>query len=184
MKKILFILFGLTLALVGCTSMKVTELDKDGYFPSTGRATVVMSKPINLDSRRQLVFVGTSKFVQGQLENLHYFNEVITLDDLESRIIKANLTDKISSINDKIGVNNAAKYYRPFLWLRYNTRQDGSTKYSQFILTDAATMEDYFITETQLDYAWRGVNDQNNWYPMFNALIDYMKQNSRSYGKS
>lgn len=117
------------------------------------------------------------------MKNIGYFDDVATVDELETRIIKAGLTDKVPSLNDKIGLNNAAKFYKPFLWLHVDNRQDGSDRYVQFILTDPATMEDYFVTETKLDYLWKGVNDQVNWYPMCNSLIDYIKQNSRTYGR-
>ena len=61
-----------------------------------------------------------------------------------------------------------------------NTRTSNNNSYSQMILTDPENLEDYFITETYLDYAWNGVNDQHNWYPMFNSLIDYINKNSKA----
>jgi hypothetical protein len=162
--------------------MKVAEVDKaTGYFPASTKATVVAQKSIDLDTRRGMVVVGNSEFILGQLRNINYFGEVITVEELESRIIKAGLTDKIPSLRDKIGVNNAAKHYRPFLWLRFDTRGSGTSEYARFILVDPLTLEEYFVTETHLDRLWKGVNDQNNWYPMFNALIDYIKQNSKTY---
>src|SRR4030067_868418 len=107
----------------------------------------------------------------------------MTFDDLEKRIIAANLATKVPTVADRIGLSNAAKKYKPFMWLRFDTRGGGRDKYSQLVLTDPLTMEDYFITETYLDYFWTGVNDQNNWYPMFNSLVDYIKKNSKTYKK-
>jgi hypothetical protein len=168
----------------GCSSMKVTEVDpKTGYFPTSSKATIVTSKPIELDAHKELIVVGNSEFLLGQLRNIKYFGEVITVEELETRIIKAGLTDKVPSLRDKIGLNNAAKNYKPFLWLRYGSRGSDTSEYAQFILTDPITSEDYFVTETHLDHVWAGVNDQNNWYPMFNTLIDYITQNSKTYRK-
>ena len=127
--------------------------------------------------------VDNSEFVTGQVRNINYFAEVITVEELEKRVIAAGLTDKIPVIRDRIGLANAAKFYKPFLWLRFDARGIRPNQYAQLILTDPATSEDYFVTETKLDYLWTGVNDQYNWYPMFNALIDYIKQNSRSYAR-
>lgn len=167
-----------------CSSMKVTEVDpKTGYFPSSSKATIITSKTIDLDAHKALVVVENSEFLLGQLRNIGYFGDVITVEELETRIIKAGLTDKVQSLRDKIGLNNAAKNYKPFLWLRYDSRGTGNSEYAQFILTDPITLEDYFVTETHLDRVWAGVNDQNNWYPMFNALIDYITQNSKTYRK-
>lgn len=85
-----------------------------------------------------------------------YFDEVITVDELVNRVIAANLTDRVPSITDRIGLNNAAKHYKNFLWLHYETRTSGNQQYRQLVLTDALTMEDYFASETFLDYVWVG----------------------------
>ena len=169
-------------ALSACTSLKVVDVDaKTGYFPAQKKAAVVTNKTLDLDARKGLVVVGNSEFSQGQVRNMKYFDEVITIEELEKRIIQAGLTDKVPTVRERIGLNNAAKHYKPFLWLRYDLRGDRPNEYTQFILTDPLTMEDYFVTETHLDYVWTGVNDQNNWYPMFNALIDYIQANSKTY---
>ena len=174
----------LVFSLSACTVLKVVQVDPmTGYFPSNKKATVLISKPLDLDISNALILVPNDDFTKGLVVNIGYFREVMTFDDLQKRVIAANLTDKIPSINDRIGVNNAAKYYKDFLWLRYNKRGEGINSYIQLILTDPITMEDYFSTETYLDFIWTGVNDQNNFYPMFNAFIDYIKQNSKSYKK-
>ena len=172
------------LFLSGCTVLKVVDVDpKTGYFPTSVKATVIKSEPIDLDAKKALILVPKPDFLQAQIKNIGYFGEVISFETLEDRIIKANLTDKVSSITDRIGINNAAKNYKYFLWFRVDHTGTNPHMHSQFILTDPITMEDYFIADTPLDYMWTGVNDQHNWYPMFNALIDYIKANSKTYGK-
>ena len=184
MKK-LFGAFALLMLLSACTQMKVVKVDdKTGYFPGAGKAPVVQQKAIALDERKSLVVVGNSEFMLGQLKNLQYFDEVITVEELEKRIINANLGDKVPSLRERIGLNNAAKHYKPFLWFRFDKRGTGTDSYGQFILPDPVSMEDLFVTETHLDYVWAGVNDQHNWYPMFNSLIDYVRENSASYGRN
>ncbi len=180
MKKILLMFFAL--ALSACSSLKIVEIDPNtGYFPTKNKATIVTKKSFDLDERKSLILVSNSEFEQKQMENIGYFDEVITFEDLESLIVKNNLGDKIPSVKDRIGINNAAKHYKPFMWFRFDTRGTGNQQYAQFILTDPLTLEDYFVTETHLDKMWVGVNDQYNWYPMFNSLIDYIKENSKTY---
>ena len=170
--------------LASCSSMKVVPLDqKTGRYPTNTKATVVASKPVALDSRKALILVPNSDFVVGEVTNIGYFTEVITTDDLEKTIVQKGLSEKVPSVHDAIGISNAAKYYKPFLWLHLKTHGTGPQTFAQFILTDPATMDDLLVVETHLDYIWSGVNDQNNWYPMFNALIDYIQANSATYRK-
>jgi hypothetical protein len=174
----------LLLSVAACQSMQVVERDPGtGYFPTSRSATVVKNASIDLDQRRELLVIGRSDFLEGQLGNIGFFNEVLTVPELETRIVREGLTDKVPSVRDKIGLSNAARHYQPFLWLRVDRRSEGNRNYAQFILTDGETLEDYFITETYLDTVWAGVTDRNNWYPMFNSLIDFLDDNSATWSK-
>ncbi|WP_299569560.1 hypothetical protein [uncultured Shewanella sp.] len=176
MKKVIIILCLFVLG--GCSSLKVANVEpKSGYFPSKTKATVVVNKPLDLDQRSSLILVGNSDFQKKQIKNINYFKEVITFEDLEAIIVKNCLGTKVPSIKDQIGINNAAKHYKPFLWFRLVTRSSGNDEYAQLILTDSLTLEDYFVTETHLDRIW----DQSNWYPMYNSFIDYIKEHSKTY---
>jgi len=167
-----------------CSSLQVVEVNPDtGYFPSQKSAIVTKSVDTDLDSFKDLVLVPNGDFTNNMVKNIGYFDEVITFEDLETIIIKNELTDQVSSINDRIGINKAAKAYRHFLWVRWDTRKDGAKEYQQLLLTDPVTLEDIFICETLLDYVWTGVNDQTNWYPMMNSLVDYIKKNSNTFRK-
>jgi hypothetical protein len=169
--------------LSACSSQRVVDLNGQGHFPGRSTATVVLNKPFDIDSRRDLIVVPANDFLKGQIANIHYFQEVITPEELQKAIVANGLTEKVPALTDLIGVSNAAKYYKPFIWFRTKTRGIGAGRYSQFVLTDATTLDDVFIVETHLDFFWSGVNDQNNWYPMFNAIIDYIKANSKTYDK-
>lgn len=172
------------LLVAACQSMQVTERDpQTGYFPTRHAATVVKNVNVDLDERRDLIVIGRSDFLEGQIKSIGYFKEVLTVPELETRIVQNGLSDKVPSVRDKIGLSNAARHYKPFLWLRVDRRNEGNRGYAQFILTDAETLEDYFITETYLDTVWAGVTDRNTWYPMFNALIDYIDEHSKEWSK-
>jgi hypothetical protein len=138
--------------LLASSSQRVVELDSSGHFPGRTTATVVLSKPFDLDSRKDLIVVPPNDFLKGEVANIHYFNEIITPEELQKSIVRNGL-----AANRDL--------------------------YTQFVLTDPLTLDDLFVVETHLDFIWTGVNDQNNWYPMFNALIDYIKSNSKTYGK-
>ncbi len=165
-----------------CTQFQVSEVNpQTGYLSASSQASTVKDKPYDLDSMRGLLLATGGDFVEGQTKNIKYFREVINVDDLQTKIVKAGLQDKVPAITDKIGINKAYTHYRPFLWLHYDTRRDGNKQYVQLVLTDPKDLEDLFIAEKHLDYMWAGVNDQTTWYPLFNALIDYIKRNSKAY---
>lgn len=172
----------LMILLAGCTTtMKVTKPDpQTKLFPSPKSANVIKEMDVDLDSKKSLVLVPNGDFTVDMLKNVGYFDEVITFEELEKILIKENLTETVPSIEDRIGLNKAAKFYKPFLWLRWDSRQDGTREYTQLVLTDPITVEDYLVAETYLDHMW-GINDRNNFYPMFNALVEYMKRNSETF---
>ena len=144
-------------------------------------ATVVTNVKTDLDSMKALLLLPDNDFVKSQIGNTHYFDETMTFDDLETYIIQSDLQDKVPSVRNRIGINAAYKEYRPFLWLRYDRRLDGTKKYGQFVLTKPDTLEDILVVEKYLDYVWAGVNDQNTWYPLFNSIVDYIDENSETW---
>lgn len=175
-------------SLAGCTSFQVTHLDTaTGYFPTTSKAKVIESKKVNLDEvKGLLVFEGShnttgSKFILEMAKNIGYFDKVITTEDLESEIIIANLTDKIPSLDSFIGMSNAAKYYKKFLWLYVQAGTGGT---AQLVLANPLTTEKYLVIEQPLGNIWVGRNDQNTWYPLMNGLVEYIKENSKIYATS
>lgn len=173
---------GLTL-LGSCTRGQVIDIDPEtGHLPTVDIARVVKSESILIDDWKSLVLVPGGDFTKEQTTNLKYFDDVMDFDDLEVRIVREGLQDKVPSVNDKIGISNAYRHYRQFLWLRFDTRDVGNKRLIQLILTNPENLEDYFIAETVYDTLWAGVNDQNTWYPLFNALIDYIRENSNTYG--
>ena len=184
MKKILLI--GLLLLFTACSNMKVSQLDPTtNRFKTEDKAIIVKSIKLDLDKYKSLLLLPNDDFMKGQIQNIKYFDKSITIEELESEIIKNNLIDKVPSITDKIGVSRAAREYKPFLWLRFDVRDAGeyNKRYAQFILTNPKTSEDLLIVEKHLDYIWAGVNDQNTWYPLFNAIVDYIDENSKTWAK-
>lgn len=169
------------LMLSGCSVLKVAKIEPTtGYFPGGKIANIIKNESINLDSMKSLILVTGGEFVKGQVENIGYFGQVIDRQDLEREIVKKGLQDLVPSIDGPIGINKAYTHYKPFLWLRYDTRGSGNQQYAQFILTDPATLNDIFVAEEHLDYVWKGVNDQMVWYPLSNAFVKYIREHSKS----
>lgn len=180
--KSVIIFTSLILSLLSCkTFWKVIDINQETKnFPTLEKATIVFSQPMNLSYEKSLIVVpevgNDDTYFKEMISKFNFFHDVIGLDGLENRIIKSNLTNKVPVINDRIGFNNAAKYYKPFLWLHAKMRVDGNKSYEQFILTDALTMNDYFVEEVLYDPYGRGVNDQTVWYPLLNGLSDYLRE--------
>lgn len=165
-----------------CTQFKVVEIGhQTGYLPIQRKADVIKHEKYDLDSMKSLIVVSAGEFFQEQVINMHYFENVISLDELRAIIIQEGLQEEIPCIADKIGINKAYTHYKRFLWLRFDSRRDGMRQYAQLILTDPGTLNDIFITEIYLDIAFRGVSDYTEWCPLCNALLDYIRENSKSY---
>lgn len=174
----------LAITLTGCgTYQAVAPIDPaTGLLPTEIEATTLKSEKFDLDQRKELlVFVGDNEFVVEQVNTIGYFDEVLGREELEAAIIKADLVDKIPTVEGLIGLNNAAKNYKPFVYLDFDSREEGTNGYLQLVLTDAASMDELFRAERYLDTIWEGVNDRNTFYPLFNALIKYIEDNSETY---
>ena len=171
------------LGLIGVrTHMKVITLNpKTGRFPTRQKATVVTSVATDLDQCNSLLLMPDNEFVRGQVGNIRYFEDIMTLDQLESALIKNGSTDQVPSIQDDAGVHQACMAYKPFLWLQFKTREVGDRVFAQFVLSRPNDAEALFLVERELEGQVAGVNDQNTWYPLFNALVAYIDANSRTW---
>jgi hypothetical protein len=181
MMRVLVVLSGL-LFLNACSLLQPSELDsRTGLFPTFKRADVLISKKFDIDKRKSLILVPDHEYEKTQVQNIGYFDRVVTYKELERLIVDNNLSAKVPTVRGGVGVSNAAKHYKPFLWFKYKMKQKGNKYYDQFILTDPLTMDDIFVTETYSDFEGRGSTDQDNYYPMFNALVAYIKENSKTF---
>ncbi len=181
MKKIIFpILVLTTLSIHSCTVMKVSDKQQDGYFESSKKAVILVNKPFDLDNNKGLLVVPNNTFMKGMAEKIGYFDRVITFDDLEKEIIKDNKQDEVGTLTGKIGINNAYRKYKKFLYLKFDDNKEKS-KRIQLKLVNPEDFDEIFVGDTLYDEFWVGVNDQNTFNPLFNALITYIKSNSKTY---
>ena len=162
--------------------MKVSEKTEKGLFKASKKADILVNKPFNLDENKSLLVVPNSPFMKGMVEEIGYFDKVITFDDLEKDIIKDNKQDEVGTLNGKIGINNAYRKYKKFLYLKFDDNKEKS-KRIQLKLVNPEDFDEIFVADTLYDDFWVGVNDQNTFNPLFNALITYIKGNSKTYVK-
>jgi hypothetical protein len=179
MKKSLLLFFSLSITcvlVISCTTFKVGQRDpKTGYFKTNSSAPILESKDnINLDSLKSLVLVPNNQFLIGMTKNLNFFNEVISFEEMEQKIIAQNLQGEIPTINSLIGLSNAAKKYKPFLYLTMLSVPRDGQNFAQLKLFNPKSGEYLFVSEMRLAYP----SDQGVFYPLFNALIDYLQTHS------
>lgn len=171
------------LALAGCgTQGKVAKIDEKTGLLTTdvgtiGQATVVTAKQVSLKQFKPMVFVSATQASIDQMKTIGYFDEVLDFDGLQKLVIANNLQEKVPSLNDKIGLNKLYRAHKPFLWVHFKRTNKEYKQYLQLVATNPETLEDLFVSEVHLDFAWSGVNDQNSRYPLFNALITWIQQN-------
>lgn len=177
-----FLLLAATFTLYSCgTFEKATTLNPTtGHFPARQRAVNVIKKdPVHADTLKTLLIVPNSKsdYWLQMGKNLNYFNEVMTWSDFEKDIIAKGLTEKIPSVSDRIGLNRAYKYYKPFVILNLTkVQKPGSGWYAGLTLYDPSKAEFIFKNEIYLNLMWDGWTDQGTMFPLFNSLLDFLKE--------
>jgi len=179
MKRILVLLIIAGLTACG-TVGEVTTRQEDGKFKASKEAEVVISKPFDLDSHKSLLVVPNGKYMLGMSENIGYFDKVMKFEDFEMAIIKDNKQEEVGPLSGKIGLSNAYRKYKPYLYIRFARNKD-KANYLQLKLINPNTAEELFVAETYMDYIWVGVNDRNTFNPLFNAFVNYIKENSKTF---
>lgn len=178
-----FIILTLMLTLFSCGTVgKVTERQGDGKFQATKQAKTLKSVPFDLDSHKTLLVVPNAEFMQGMAENLNYFEKVLKFEDFELEIINAQKQEEVGALSGKIGLSNAYRKFKPFLYIKLD-KNDKDSRYIQLKLINPNNAEELFVNEIFMDFVWAGVNDKNVFNPLFNGLIDYIESNSKTYKK-
>lgn len=106
-------------------------------------------------------------------KNLNFFDEVMTTDQFEDAIIKADFADKITSLRDKKGLHKAATQFRPFVLLERVYRQRGAKE--GFRLYDPKNEKIIFENEMNFGVFSMPHNDQRRYFPLYNNLLEYLR---------
>lgn len=188
------------LLLSACVSvMKDTSPDPiTGLFPTMFGSEVITNKRADIDSKKQLLLVevfhnGGSNYFDTrnvtdyhikQLRKLNYFDEIYTLKDLELSIINNGLSDEITSLDNPLAISRAAKNYKPFLWLtiEIDMLPGPSAGNRKLTLIDPTTLEKLLIVEAHPNqWGVIATSDEAVRFPLYNALIEYIRQNSKGF---
>lgn len=168
-------------ALSGCgTNGQAIKPDASGYLATTGngqaeRAQTDVAEKIDLKEFKPLALVTGSDFIIQQVRYLGYFDQVMDLPELQRRIVEKNLQDKVPSMSDRIGINNAARYYAKFLWIHFDVEKRDGRTFIKLVATDPTSLKDLFVAERKFTVQPYVGSDQTLWYPLFNSFIDWLK---------
>lgn len=171
------------LLLISCTVLKVSERLKTGYFKSNTTAKMIDATDLNLDTIKSLLVVPNGEYMKGMSENIGFFENIMTFEELEEEIIRTNMQDEVGSLAGKIGLNNVYRKYKKYLYLHFEANPDNKNKL-QLKLTNPGSLEDIFVAETNYDPVVAGVYDANTFNPLFNELIKYIEMTAKSYRRN
>ena len=164
----------------GCGSFNkaTTVSSTTNYFPAkkNKNAKTLIDIPVNADTLRTLLVVPESEYSLTMGKNLDYFNEVIYYSELQKRIIQNDLQDKVPSLSDLVGLNNAAIHYKPFVILETTKKKKDNGWYAGLRLYDPKRAETIFENEIYLNLMWDGWTDQGTMFPLYNSLLDYLRK--------
>ena len=191
-KLILIFLLSIMLGLWGCsTTLKATQLDDKGYFPTWTRIAedeIKVKEPFE-PKYRALLYVKTDKksekyndfFIQS-FKNMNVFDDVLGKEGIENLVFELGLADKIPSISDKLGFYNLQKHIGSFLVVEPTTWWDGGHNYSaEFKTIDPETGKVVLHIEKEA-FNFAGL-DKPLFYPLFNAFLEWCQGKSISTRK-
>ncbi len=182
MKAIKILSIGILITLIvscGTFEKATTQNQETNYFPAKKHKipTVLIEKKANPDTLKSLLVVPTTDYWLQMGKNLDYFNEVLTYDQFQNEIVKNDLSEKIPSLSDKVGLNRAYKYYKPFVILDLTKIQKPNDGwYAGLKLYDPSKGDVIFQNEIKLNLMWDGWTDQGTMFPLYNSLLDYLRK--------
>lgn len=177
-------------------AQKVVEIDPEtGYFPGRNKnikvITSVKVKPKVLKSI--LLVVPDNKFVLGMVNNMNFFEKIMTDTELIQQLTKQSLVKEIESQgsvaltinesnNDPIipETNNllseALRQYDLFMFLELTDWKVDGKYYAGIVLSDYKNQVVYFESHIRVKLMWDGWSDKGTYYPLFNSLLKYLKE--------
>ena len=171
--------------LIGCsTTLKPTTLNADGYF-ETGSKLKPQEVIVESDFKpeyKKLAYVKTdekntklNEFYLQTFKNMNVFDQVLSKDEMESLVIERGLTESVSNISDKIGLNSLHKSMGDFLVVEpYAEHVQGYNFKGVLKAYDPSTGKDVLHLENSA-FNWAGL-DKPLFFPLFNGFLDWANQ--------
>lgn len=180
------ILMGATVAVAmlvsGCsTTLKATAVDGSGRFPTTTllKADAVKTRQPFDPKFKPMVYVKTdeklqqyNEFFSQSFANMKVFDKVLLKSDVEKLVFERQLTDKVSSVSDLIGLNQLQKQIGPFLVVEPYVEWKGGYDFTASMkAVDPSTGETLLLIE-QKAFNWAGL-DKPLFFPLLNGVLDW-----------
>lgn len=190
MKKYILV-FSLSFVLFSCSpTLKVKQLNPEtGKLPTETIITqdeILVEKSIDLNEYSQFLFIKKSglnvekyeKYILGTLTNIGGFEHYYTQNELEQMVIQKNLTDKVTSISDNIGLMNLSKNVGKFLICESNVEFKGGYDFSMEYKIINPTNAEVVLHIKHNAFNWGGL-DRPLFNPVFNKYIDWIRANKK-----
>jgi len=174
--------------LIGCSStLKVKQLNPDtGKYPTETplkAGEIEKRSNINLSEYKQFLYVKQGvnyekyeNYIIGTLQNIGYFDKILSQNELEQLVIQKELTDKVTNISDNIGLANLQKEIGKFLVVNSNVEyKRGYTYIFDFELVDPSKAETVYHVRHE-GFNFSGL-DKPLFNPVFNNYIDWINEN-------
>jgi len=185
--KIKYLLIGITFIGLSCSpTLKIKPLnEKTGKLPTDTRLTkneIDADKPIDINKYKQFLFISGSRTSSGRygdyivetLKEIGGFEKYYTQPELEQFVIQNNLTDKVTSISDRIGLLKLQQQVGNFLLCETRLEYLGAYEYSfDFKIIDPSNSE-ILLEIRHKAFNWSGL-DRPLFNPVFNYYIDWLK---------
>jgi hypothetical protein len=115
-----------------------------------------------------------NSFYLETFKNMKVFDQVMNKADMENLVIEKKLTDKISSVSDKIGLHSLGKEIGAFLVVEpYVEWKGGYDFIANLKAYDSENGKDVLVLENKA-FNWAGL-DKPLFYPLFNAFLEWVR---------
>ncbi len=186
-----YFLLCITFLIISCSpTFKVKPLDqKTGKLPTDTRletGEILTEKNVDVNRYKQFLFISkngptTNKFetyITETIREIGGFNKIYTQPELEQFVIQNNLTDKVTSISDRIGLLNLQKQVGDYLICVMNIEFLGGYEFRfEFKIVDPSTWN-VLLDIKHKAFNWSGL-DRPLFNPVFNYYIDWLSRNKK-----
>ena len=189
--KIKILVLLVSLVLFSCSpTLKIKQLNPEtGKLPTETLISpeeIIIEKSININEYKQFLFVKKSglnmekyeQYILGTIANIGGFDKYYIQSDLEKYVIQQNLTDKITSISDNIGLLNLSKNVGKFLICESNVEYKGGYDFTFEYKVINPTNAEVVLHIKHNAFNWGGL-DRPLFNPVFNKYIDWLKANKK-----
>ena len=153
---------------------------KTNYFDANQKVnvSVITDISVNSDTLKSLLVVPYGDYYFEMGKNLGYFNEVMTYDQFQDKILKLGDTLDLRMIRpDKLKLHKAAKLYKPFVIMKEpNLHQDeGFAWVVEITVYDPLRGETIFENKIFTKNAIQ-LNNKRILLPLYNSFLDYLRR--------